>query len=140
MAEEVVKPRLPYKMLKAWIKDLCAYFGYSPGDLTYIFCSDIYLKDINFKFLNHDYFTDIVTFDYSSNKVLSGDMFISMDRVKDNSDFFKATLTDEYCRVIVHGLLHLLGYNDRTEEEKVVMRDLEDDCILRYKKLADENT
>lgn len=96
------------------------------GDVNIIFCSDNYILDVNMKYLQHDYFTDIITFDYCEGNVLNGDLFISIDSVKENSEFYKTGFQDELNRVIVHGILHLIGYDDHSEEEIKVMRSKED--------------
>lgn len=96
------------------------------GDINIIFCSDNYILDVNMKYLQHDYFTDIITFDYCEGNVLNGDLFISIDSVKENSEFYKTGFQDELNRVIVHGILHLIGYDDHSEEEIKVMRSKED--------------
>ena len=95
------------------------------GDINVIFCSDNYILDVNMKYLQHDYFTDIITFDYCEGKVLSGDLFISVDSVRENSIEFGTDFEEELHRVIVHGVLHLIGYDDHTEEDKKVMRQKE---------------
>lgn len=95
------------------------------GDISIIFCSDNYILDINRKYLGHDYFTDIITFDYCSGNMLSGDLFISVDSVKENSVEYGTEFEDELNRVIVHGILHLIGYDDHTEEDVKVMREKE---------------
>lgn len=96
------------------------------GHISLIFCSDNYLLDINIKYLNHNYFTDIITFNYVEGEIISGDLFISIDRVKENAIEFETIWIKELYRVIFHGLLHLIGYNDKTEEEKKIMRIKED--------------
>jgi rRNA maturation RNase YbeY len=96
------------------------------GDISIIFCSDNYILDVNMRYLQHDYFTDIITFDYCEGDRLSGDLFISIDSVRENALYYGAEFTDELNRVMVHGLLHLIGYDDHTEEEKKVMRAKED--------------
>ena len=95
------------------------------GDINVIFCSDNYILDVNMKYLQHDYFTDIITFDYCEGKVLSGDLFISVDSVRENSIEFGTDFEEELHRVIVHGVLHLIGYDDHTEEDKKLMRQKE---------------
>ena len=95
------------------------------GDISIIFCSDNYILDINRKYLGHDYFTDIITFDYCSGNMLSGDLFISVDSVKENSVEYGTEFEDELNRVIVHGILHLIGYDDHTDEDVKVMREKE---------------
>lgn len=96
------------------------------GNISLIFCSDNYLLDINIKYLNHNYFTDIITFNYVEGEIISGDLFISIDRVKENAIEFETMWIKELYRVIFHGLLHLIGYNDKTEEEKKIMKIKED--------------
>ena len=95
------------------------------GDVSIIFCSDNYILDVNIKYLKHDYFTDIITFDYCEGETLSGDLFISVDSVRENALFYGAEFADELNRVIVHGLLHLIGYDDHSEADKKVMRSKE---------------
>ena len=96
------------------------------GNVNIIFCSDDYILDVNLKYLSHDYYTDIITFDYCEGKYLSGDLFISIDSVRENAVFYGTEFQDELNRVIVHGLLHLVGYDDHTGEEQKVMRSKED--------------
>jgi len=137
-SEEVNKPKLRYRIVSIWLKQVVLKFGFITGDLSYIFCNDEYLKAINSKYLNHDYYTDIVTFDYREGNVVSGDMFISVDRVIENSQLFKCNVNDEFLRVIVHGLLHLLKFNDGNDQEKVIMREKENECIFMYKEICNE--
>lgn len=133
--EGVKKPKLKYRVISTWLKKIINKYSFIAGDLTYIFCDDDYLKSINVKYLNHDYYTDIVTFDYCKDKVVSGDMFISVDRVKENSVLFNCNFTDELLRVMVHGLLHLLGYLDSTDSETETMRRIENECIVMYREI-----
>lgn len=110
-----------------WIRQLIQLETFSLKTLNIIFCSDNYLLSINKNFLDHDYFTDIITFDNSDSPTLvEGDLFISIDRVRDNSITFLINFFDELCRVIIHGVLHLVGYNDKTVFEISVMRQKED--------------
>lgn len=95
------------------------------GDINIIFCSDNYILDVNMRYLQHDYFTDIITFDYCEKNVLSGDLFISIDSVRENSVFYGTDFKDELNRVMVHGLLHLIGYDDHTPEDINMMRSKE---------------
>ena len=97
-----------------------------PGEISLIFCSDKYLLEMNKKHLNHDYFTDIITFDYVEDETISGDLFISIERVKENADNYNSVFKIELFRVIFHGVLHLIGYNDKIEEEKKQMREKEE--------------
>lgn len=117
-------------ILKQWIKTIVENNKKEVGEISYIFCSDEQLLEINKEFLNHDYYTDIITFDYSETDVASGDLFISIERIKDNAKTLKTSYQEELHRVIIHGVLHLLGYKDKTEEESENMRKLEDECLL----------
>ena len=108
-----------------WLKMVAGSEIRKIGDINVIFCSDNYILDVNMKYLQHDYFTDIITFDYCEGKVLSADLFISVDSVRENSIEFGTDFEEELHRVIVHGVLHLIGYDDHTEEDKKVMRQKE---------------
>ncbi|MDD7136414.1 MAG: rRNA maturation RNase YbeY [Bacteroidales bacterium] len=108
-----------------WLKMVAGSEIRKIGDINVIFCSDNYILDVNMKYLQHDYFTDIITFDYCEGKVLSGDLFISVDSVRENSIEFGTDFEEELHRVIVHGVLHLIGYDDHTDEDKKVMRQKE---------------
>lgn len=96
------------------------------GDVSIIFCSDNYILDVNLKYLQHDYFTDIITFDYCEGDKISGDLFISVDSVRENAAFYGTDFEDELNRVMVHGILHLIGYDDHTRKDVKVMRSKED--------------
>lgn len=96
------------------------------GEISIILCSDKYLLIINIEYLKHNYYTDIITFNYVEGNTISGDLFISLDRIKENSSLFNTSLKKELYRVIFHGLLHLTGYNDKTDEEKRIMKEKED--------------
>lgn len=109
-----------------WLKSVAVSEIRKLGDINVIFCSDDYILEVNKKYLSHDYFTDIITFDYCNGDILSGDLFISIDSVKENSIFYKTEFIDELNRVIVHGLLHLIGYDDHSEEDIKMMRSKED--------------
>ncbi|PKP35241.1 MAG: rRNA maturation RNase YbeY [Bacteroidetes bacterium HGW-Bacteroidetes-17] len=102
-------------------------------ELNFIFCDDNYLLNINIKYLKHDYLTDIITFDYSGDKsILSGDAYISIDRAKENAILYKQTLQKEVKRLLIHGLLHLIGYSDKNEKAKKLMRELEDRYLEKF--------
>lgn len=122
-----------YKMnLRVWIKHTAEAEGYAVGELNFIFCSDAYLLTVNQEFLQHDTFTDIVTFDHSERAGrLAGDIFISIDRVKENASTFNVREVDELHRVIIHGVLHLCGYGDKTQKEKTAMTVKEDHYLAR---------
>jgi len=106
--------------------------GLVMGDINFIFCSDEYLLKINKQFLNHDYYTDIITFDYSSDTLLSGDLFISVERVLENSKIYKTVFQEELRRVMIHGILHLMGYKDSTNEESQKMREAENGALSLF--------
>ncbi|MBQ9887920.1 MAG: rRNA maturation RNase YbeY [Bacteroidales bacterium] len=118
-----------------WLKIMAESESRKLGNINIIFCSDPYILDINKKYLKHNYYTDIITFDYCDGPVLSGDLFISVDTVLANSETYKTDFSDELNRVIIHGVLHLVGYDDQTDEQKAVMRDKED-YYLKIRKLA----
>lgn len=104
-----------------WIKQVARNHERVVGPLTYIFCSDDRIIEVNRQFLNHDYFTDIITFDYSSRKRISGDVFISLDTVKSNAELFQRAYNEELMRVVIHGVLHLCGINDKGPGEREIM-------------------
>ncbi len=126
--EEDIQYKLKDKTkVRQWIKDTVVAEGYQLDELNYIFCSDAYLLQINQQYLNHDTYTDIVTFDNSTEKkTITGDIFISIDRIKENAAKFNQTVTNELHRVIIHGTLHLLGYKDKKPVEKKKMTEMED--------------
>ena len=113
------------RLNNSWLKLVAESEIKKLGNINIIFCSDNYILDVNVKYLGHDYFTDIITFDYCKKNILSGDLFISIDTVRDNAEFYKTEFKDELNRVIVHGLLHLIGYDDHTPEEQKIMREKE---------------
>ncbi|HRE51852.1 MAG TPA: rRNA maturation RNase YbeY [Flavitalea sp.] len=122
--------------LKRFIKELAIREGRSPDRLDYIFCSDDYLHDINMRFLQHDDLTDIITFDLSEHKnSIKGEIYISIERVRENALVFKTGFVRELHRVMFHGILHLLGYGDKTPGEKKRMRSKEDECLELYASL-----
>ena len=116
-----------------WLTKLVESHEKKVGELNYIFCSDDYLLKMNQEHLNHDYFTDIITFDYCEKDVVSGDLFISIDRTKENAKTFGKTQINELNRVMAHGLLHLLGFNDKTAEDIAEMRSMEEEALNMLK-------
>ncbi len=108
-----------------WLKMVAGSEMRRLGAINIIFCSDPYILEVNLKYLQHDYFTDIITFDYCEKDILSGDLFISIDSVRENARYYGTAFEDELDRVMVHGVLHLIGYDDHTEEEIAVMRQKE---------------
>jgi rRNA maturation RNase YbeY len=109
-----------------WIASTIASEGKSLGEINYVFCSDNYLHQLNLEHLSHDTFTDIITFNYCVGDVISSDVFISIDRVRENAETYNVSFENELSRVMIHGVLHLLGYDDKTEVEKQTMRAKED--------------
>ena len=108
--------------LKNWIENIIISEGKKTGEINYIFCDDEYLLKINQDFLDHDYYTDIITFDQVRGKTISGEIFVSLQRIKDNASLISKNYEEEKKRVIAHGILHLCGYKDKTEEEQNTMR------------------
>ena len=122
-------------IISNWLLQLIDRHDKKLGELNYIFCSDSYLLKLNQEHLKHDYFTDIITFDYCQNDVISGDLFISVDRTNENAKTFKKSESNELNRVIAHGLLHLLGFSDKTAEDIVEMRSMEEDALTMLESL-----
>lgn len=117
------------KQAKNWIKTIAESFKKEIDFINFIFCSDNYLKEINHKHLNHNYFTDIVTFNYNSENKISGDLFLSIDRIRENAKTYQVTFEEELHRVMCHGILHLIGFNDKTASEQKIMREKENFCL-----------
>ncbi len=114
------------RKLYDWIKKVIISERKKPGEISIVFCSDDFLLDMNKKFLQHNYYTDIITFDYTVDGVISGELYISIDRVKDNAEQHNESFDNELRRVIIHGVLHLCGYKDKTKEDQAKMRSKED--------------
>ncbi|KJF44155.1 rRNA maturation RNase YbeY [Draconibacterium sediminis] len=112
--------------LKNQIENLVINEKYQLGELTIVYCSDEFLLEMNKQYLDHDYYTDIITFDYVEKNVISGDLFISIDRVNENAENYGISQLKELYRVVLHGVLHLVGYKDKTEEEQVEMTKMEE--------------
>jgi len=121
------------KKVKGWINKTVKQEGKVPGSISYLFCTDKYLLKINRQFLKHDFYTDIITFDYSEKNKIEGEIFISIDRVKENAQSFKQAFEKELLRTIIHGVLHLCGYKDKTQADKKTMRMKEDAAIAAMK-------
>ncbi|HAJ99264.1 MAG TPA: rRNA maturation RNase YbeY [Bacteroidales bacterium] len=124
--EDVSEFPLSRLKVRKWLKSVVELEGKKVGELSIVFCSDEYLLKMNNDYLKHDYFTDVITFDYNvGGNVISGDIFISIDRVKENANTLKVSFSDELHRIIVHGVLHLLGYSDKSRAERVAMEEKE---------------
>ncbi len=122
--------------LTTWIESCVGIYGYRLDELSYTFCEDNEIRELNQQHLQHDYPTDIITFDYSSPGVLKAEIYIGIEVVEQNANRFEVSLQEEVCRVIIHGVLHAMGYNDQTTEESQEMRQNEDKClVLRPKNL-----
>lgn len=134
IAQDVELPDFDQELIKNWIESVARSFDKSVGDLTYIFCNDAKILEVNNQFLKHDYYTDIITFDYSRPRRISGDMFISLDTVRSNSGLFGREYSDELMRVIIHGILHLCGINDKAEGERAIMEKFEDNALALLSK------
>ena len=120
------------KNIRNWLADFAVQHKRSIHEVAVIFCSDEYLLEINRAHLDHDYYTDIITFDYAENDSLHADLFLSVDRIKENAKLHKQLFFNELLRVIIHGHLHLVGYKDKTENEASIMREREDYWVQRY--------
>ena len=118
--------------IAAWLTNVITSENKKEGEINYIFCDDEYLHKINLEYLNHDTLTDIISFDYTMGNEISGDIFVSVERVKDNAKDFNVAFSDELKRVLVHGVLHYCGYKDKGEAEELLMRSKEDEKIALF--------
>lgn len=128
----VKMPGIKKRLNNRWIKAVAAYYGKKVGDIAYIFVNDEKILEVNRQFLQHDYYTDIITFDYCEENTISGDLFISLDTVKTNAQLVKATYEDELRRVIIHGILHLCGIDDKGPGEREVMEAAENKALALW--------
>ena len=132
----VKTPAIKKREVNQWIKNVANLYNKKVGDIAYIFCSDDEILRINNEYLAHDYYTDIITFDYSEDNIISGDLFISLDTVKTNAEKYNTEYEQELFRVIIHGILHLCGLKDKTPEDQSKMRDSENralDLLIKNK-------
>ncbi|MBQ5730456.1 MAG: rRNA maturation RNase YbeY [Bacteroidaceae bacterium] len=130
----VKMPAIKRRDVSAWIKKVAAGHGKKVGDIAYIFCNDEKILEVNREYLQHDYYTDIITFDYTEENVISGDLFISLDTVLSNSEQLCVQYEQELYRVIIHGILHLCGINDKGEGEREIMEREENEAIAMLQK------
>ena len=128
-AEEVKLPAIKKKAVGDWIRKVASLYGKRTGDISYIFCSDEKILEVNKQYLQHDYYTDIISFDYTEGTKISGDLFISLDTVKSNSENFGTDYTEELHRIIIHGILHLCGINDKGPGEREIMTQKENEAL-----------
>ncbi|TLP80720.1 rRNA maturation RNase YbeY [Maribacter sp. ACAM166] len=119
-------------LYESWLTEVCKTEGFNINELNYIFCDDSYLLKINQDYLQHDYLTDIISFDYVLGKDISGDLYISIDRVRENAEEFSVTFENELKRVMVHGVLHLMGYSDKMDTATAEMRAKEEEKIKLF--------
>ena len=128
---DVEIPGFDPEFFALWVNKVVLSYGNELGSLSYVFCTDEYLLDLNREYLNHDYYTDIITFNYNEGFVLSGDLFISVDRIRDNALMFgDGDFYNELCRVMIHGVLHLIGFNDKSAQDELEMREQETKCLI----------
>lgn len=132
-AEEVKLPAIKKRETTAWIKKVAEKYGKKVGDISYIFCSDERILEVNREYLQHDYYTDIITFDYTEKNVIAGDLFISLETVKTNSEKFGTEYEEELHRTIIHGILHLCGINDKGPGEREIMEQNENAALAMRK-------
>lgn len=126
-------------LLKRWVKAVLENKGKKLGNLYFILCDDDFLLKINRQFLKHDYYTDIITFDYTEDGIIAGDLFISIDRVMDNATALQVSEHEELMRVMIHGVLHLLGLKDKSDEEAKQMRKAEEECLELLKEMSKQD-
>ncbi len=127
--EETESPPIKKRIITDWIKKIAAKYSKKVGEIAYIFCSDDKILEINTQFLQHDYYTDIITFDYTEGEYISGDIFISLDTVRSNSEKFNTKYYDELHRTIIHGILHLCGIDDKGEGAREIMEKNENEAL-----------
>lgn len=124
-------PALDKARVERWIRSVAADYGFAVGDITYIFCDDEKILSVNREFLQHDYYTDVITFDYSTHDRVSGDIFISLDTVHSNAEQLGVPFEQELYRILIHGILHLTGQGDKTPETKQQMTDKENAALAK---------
>lgn len=128
-SQQIEIPNINRDRISEWVETVARNHGKSVGAITYIFCNDERIIEVNRQFLQHDYFTDIITFDYSRPSRISGDLFISLDTVKSNAELFGKNYREELLRVIIHGILHLCGINDKGPGEREIMEQNENEAL-----------
>ena len=123
------------RIINSWIKEIIVKEGKIPQNISFIFCDDLYLSELNKTYLKHKTLTDIITFDYCEDNFVSGEIYISVERVRENAIKFKKSFNDELYRVMIHGVLHLIGYADKKHSEMLTIRAKEDKCLILLNKL-----
>ena len=132
-SDSIEMPALDERKIGRWIRAVAAEYGFVVGNINYIICSDERELAVNREFLGHDYYTDVITFDYSTAGTLNGDIFISLDTVRSNAEMVGVAYEQELLRIIIHGVLHLTGQGDKTPETKVVMTEKEEKALAKWK-------
>ncbi|MBQ2170300.1 MAG: rRNA maturation RNase YbeY [Paludibacteraceae bacterium] len=132
VTEDIEMPALDERKTGRWIRAVAADYGFTVGNINYIFCSDERELEVNRQFLGHDYYTDVITFDYSTAATLNGDIFISLDTVRSNAEMVGASFDEELRRIIIHGVLHLTGQGDKTPETKAEMTEKENRALAQF--------
>jgi rRNA maturation RNase YbeY len=130
-ADNISMPNIDFRKAEQWIKAVAAQYGFSVGELNYIFCDDEKILAVNQEFLQHNYYTDVITFDYTTRTRVNGDIYISLDTVQSNAEQVGASFAHELHRIIIHGLLHLTGQADKTPETKAQMTAKEEDALAK---------
>jgi rRNA maturation RNase YbeY len=130
--DDTEMPALDERKIGKWIRSVAAEYGFSVGNINYIFCSDERELEVNRQFLGHDYYTDVITFDYSTPATLNGDIFISLDTVRSNAEMVSTTFNHELLRILIHGVLHLTGQGDKTPETKAQMTQKEEAALAKW--------
>lgn len=129
VTENIDMPPINPAHIENWLRRVAAGYGFTLGDITYIFCDDARILEVNRQFLQHDYYTDVITFDYTTPGRVSGDIYMSLDTIRSNAEMVGVDYMDEVHRILVHGLLHLTGQGDKTPETKAVMTEKEDKAL-----------
>lgn len=129
-SDEIEFPNIDRGKVSEWIKKVASKYNKKIGELSYLFCNDEKILEVNLQYLQHDFYTDIITFDYSEKDKISGDIYISLDTVKTNSLLFNTEFSNELHRVIIHGVLHLCGVNDLTDDQEMEMRAAEEEALI----------
>ncbi len=129
--DSIEMPALDECKVSRWIRSVAADYGFSVGNINYIFCSDERELEVNRRFLGHDYYTDVITFDYSTPSTLNGDIFISLDTVRSNAELVGTSFDNELLRILIHGVLHLTGQGDKTPETKAQMTAKEEKALAK---------
>ena len=133
IAENVKMPALQKQRINRWIKEIADGYGKKTGDIAYVFCDDQKILEVNNQYLEHDYYTDIITFDYTTGNTISGDIYISLDTVKSNADEYGADFETELHRILIHGILHLCGNDDKSPELRADMTNKENKALGQLK-------